>query len=133
MGRRARARSTASRATAAGRQRPASAPETGGRRREGALDRLSPVRKVLARFIGLALAVAIATVAGIAGLGGTLGPLIVFAYTVVAAGLIFRWAQSRLAGHAMADEDRMMQTLAGGLLVMSVVLATVSAIVLTLA
>lgn len=75
--------------------------------------------------------VSLATVLGIALLGGTAGPLIVFAYAVLGAGLAYRWAQQRLAGAAMSDEDRMMQTMAGGLLVISVALATVSAAVLS--
>jgi hypothetical protein len=101
-------------------------------RRERAFDRLSPVRRVLARYLACALAIAIATVLGIAGLGGTAGPLIVLGYVLLGAGLTFRWAQRRLAGQTMTDDDRMMQTMAGGLLLISVTLAAVSALVLTL-
>ncbi|MCW2998826.1 MAG: hypothetical protein JWN65_2375, partial [Solirubrobacterales bacterium] len=79
-----------------------------------------------------ALAIAIATVLGIAGLGGTAGPLIVLGYVLLGAGLTFRWAQRQLAGQTMTDDDRMMQTMAGGLLLISVTLAAVSALVLTL-
>ncbi len=77
------------------------------------------------------MGVAIATVLGIAGLGGTLGPFIVVAYVMLGAGLSFRWAQRRLAGQTLTDEDRMMQTLGGGMLLISLLLALVSAILLS--
>lgn len=77
--------------------------------------------------------VAVLTVLGIAILGGSLGPLVTFAASATAAGLLFRWAQQRLVGLAFSDEDRVLQTMAGGLLVISVALATVSMIVLGLA
>ncbi len=103
------------------------------RKREGAFDRLSPVRRTLAIYLGCAMLLSISTVLGIAILGGTLGPLIVLAYVILGAGLAFRWAQERLRGQTMSDEDRVMQTMAGGLLLISTGLAAVSALVLTLA
>ena len=98
--------------------------------RARASERLSPARSTLAIYLGLAMLISVATVLGIAILGGTGGPSIVFAYALLGAGLSYRWARGRLAGVAMTDEDRMMQTMAGGLLAISVVLAAVSAIVL---
>lgn len=119
MGRRSRARTP---------RRPPRAPE----RRARATDGLSPARSTLAIYLGIAMVVSIATVLGIALLGGTGGPLIVFAYVLLSAGLTQRWAMRRLAGASMTDEDRMMQTMAGGLLAISVALAVISAVVLVL-
>ncbi|MCW2958737.1 MAG: hypothetical protein JWP18_1540 [Solirubrobacterales bacterium] len=99
--------------------------------REKAFDRLPPVRRTLTTYLGCAMAIAVATVLGIAGLGGTLGPFIVLAYVVLGAGLSFRWAQRRLAGETLGNEDRMMQTMAGGMLLISVALAAVSAVLLS--
>jgi hypothetical protein len=124
MGRRSRTRS------ASAPTRPRSTPPAPPRR-EKAFDRLSPVRRILTTYLGCAMAIAVATVLGIAILGGTLGPFIVVAYVMVGAGLSFRWAHGRLAGHDMEDEDRMMQTMAGGMLLISLGLATVSAVLLT--
>jgi hypothetical protein len=97
--------------------------------RARASDRLSPARSTLAIYLGLAMFISVATVLGIAILGGTGGPSIVLAYALLGAGLSYRWARGRLGGLAMTDEDRMMQTMAGGLLAISVALAAISAIV----
>lgn len=80
-----------------------------------------------------AFVVAVTTLLGIVVLGGTLGPFIVLAVVVVAAGLIQRAAAARLRGQSLTGEDRMMQTMAGGMLVLSVVLAAAGAVVSTLA
>ena len=56
-----------------------------------------------------------------------------FAGSATSAGLLYRWAQQRLTGESLTDEDRVMQTMAGGLLAISVGLAAVSAVVLSLA
>lgn len=131
MGRRSRARSTsvgtkkATRTTA-----PAATPAP--ERRGRAFDRLSPVRRTLARYLIFAVLIAIATVLGIAGLGGTAGPLVVFAYVIIGASATFRWAQQRLVGQSMTDEDRLMQTMAGGMLILSTLLAVVNAILLSI-
>jgi hypothetical protein len=99
--------------------------------REKAFDRLPEVRRTLTVYLACAMATAVATVLGIAALGGTLGPFIVVAYVMLGAGLSFRWAQTRLAGHTLSNEDRMMQTLAGGMLLISLLLALVSAVLLS--
>lgn len=122
MGRRSRSRTP---------QRPPRAPRA-PERRARAGDGLSPARSTLAIYLGIAMVVSVVTVLGIALLGGTGGPLIVFAYVLLAAGLTQRWAVRRLAGATMTDEDRMMQTMAGGLLAISVALAAISAVVLAL-
>lgn len=136
MGRRSRTRAAAP-TPVAGRSRP-KAEKTGRARghtppegRERAFDRLSPVRRTLARYLIFAILISVTTVLGIALLGGTAGPLIVFAYVLLSAGVTYRWAQRGLAGREMADDDRMLQTMAGGMLFLSVALATVSAVVLT--
>jgi hypothetical protein len=96
--------------------------------REKGFGRLPAARRTLAIYLAVAMLVALVTLVGIAVLGGTLGPYLVFAFSVVASGLLFRWAQGSLAGAAMSDEDRVMQTMAAGLLLISTVLALVSAI-----
>lgn len=95
--------------------------------------RLDPVRKALARYLLSALALAIVTFAGILVLGGSAGPLITLAVVVVAAGLVHRAATRRLAGAELGNEDRIIQTLAAGMLVLCVVLAIAGAVVAALA
>lgn len=51
----------------------------------------------------------------------------------VGAGLVHRATAARLAGARLSGEDRMMQTMAGGMLVLCVVLAGAGAVVATLA
>jgi hypothetical protein len=95
--------------------------------------RLDPVRRTIAAYIAAAFVVAVLTLAGIVVLGGTLGPFITLAVIVVAAGLVHRAATARLSGQALTDEDRVMQTMASGMLVLSVVLAAAGAVIATLA
>ncbi|WP_354697925.1 hypothetical protein DSM112329_03583 [Paraconexibacter sp. AEG42_29] len=144
MGRRSRARSkpaapappakgrSGAKAKTAGKTQTAAKTKPVPERRERAFDRLSPVRRILARYLIFAVIVAIATVLGIAGLGGTAGPLIVFAYVTIGASSTFRWAQQNLAGRAMTDEDRVMQTMAGGMLLLSTLLAVANAVLLAI-
>lgn len=80
-----------------------------------------------------AFVVAVTTLLGIVVLGGTLGPFIVLAVVVVSSGLIYSAATARLQGQALTDEDRVMQTMAGGMLVLSVILAAAGAAVSTFA
>jgi hypothetical protein len=94
--------------------------------------RLDPVRRTLTAYVGAALVLGILTLVGILVLGGTLGPFITLAGVVVAAGLVHRSATARLAGARLTGEDRMMQTMAGGMLVLSVVLAAAGAALATL-
>ena len=94
--------------------------------------RLDPVRRTLTAYVGAALVLGVLTLAGILVLGGTLGPFITLAGVVVAAGLVHRSATARLAGARLTGEDRMMQTMAGGMLVLSVVLAAAGAALATL-
>lgn len=91
------------------------------------------MRKTLVAYLAAALVLAIGTLAGILVLGGTLGPFITLAVIVLGAGLTYRAAAGRLAGARLTDEDRMMQTMAGGMLVLCVILAAAGAVVATLA
>lgn len=95
--------------------------------------RLDPVRRAITGYLAAAFVIAVLTLLGIVVLGGTLGPFIVLAAVVVAGGLVHRAASARLAGQLLTDEDRVMQTMAGGMLVLSVVLAAAGAVVSTFA
>ena len=95
--------------------------------------RLDPVRRTLTAYVAAALVLAILTLVGILVLGGTLGPFITLAGVVVGAGLVHRSATTRLAGAPLTGEDRMMQTMASGMLVLCVVLAAAGAVVALLA
>jgi len=90
------------------------------------------VRRALTAYVGAALVLGILTLVGILVLGGTLGPFITLAGVVVGAGLVHRSATARLAGARLTGEDRMMQTMAGGMLVLCVVLAAASVVAATL-
>jgi hypothetical protein len=123
MGRRARTR-----AQQAGAPPPARRPSA-PRLAPGERGRLGPVRRTLTLYLVGAAALAVVTLAGIIVLGGTLGPFVTLAVVVIVGGLIHRAARARLVGAEMGDEDRVIQTLAGGMLVICVVLAAASAIV----
>ncbi len=138
MGRRSRQREAASRPaatkakakagpTAAPGARPRSA--AGRPSRERALDRLSPARRVLAIYVGCAMVLAFVVVVGIAVLGGSYGPFVTLAVAILGSGLAHTWASPKLRELQLTDEDRMMQTLAGGLLVITLLLAVAGAIV----
>ena len=94
--------------------------------------RMDPVQRTLTAYVAAALVLAVLTLVGILVLGGTLGPFITLAGVVVAAGLVHRSATARLAGARLTGEDRMMQTMGGGMLVLCVVLAAAGAVVATL-
>lgn len=126
MGKRSRSRAQAT----TGDKRPRAARPPAARQSR---QRLDPTRRALTIYVAGAFVVAVTTLLGIVVLGGTLGPFIVLAVVVVAAGLIHRAASARLRGQSLTGEDRMMQTMAGGMLVLSVVLAAAGAVVSTLA
>jgi len=108
----------------------AARPATVRRPRERALDRLPPARKVLAKYVLMAMVIAIVVMVGIAVLGGTLGPFVVLAYAVLGTGGAYRYSSTRLRDLPLTDEDRMLQTLAGGLLGISLLFAIAGAILL---
>jgi hypothetical protein len=91
------------------------------------------LRKTLGAYLAGAIALAILVLLGTVTLGGALAPWLVL---VVDAGLsyaLYRWSQTRLAALPLTDEDRVMQTLAGGMLVVAFAFAAVAAVVLTIA
>ena len=97
-------------------------------RRERALERVGAPRRVVARYLGGAVAIAIAVLAGIVLLGGSGGPLVVLVAVAAAAALLFGWARRRLAAFTLSGEDRLLWLTATGLLVLAVLLAAVSAV-----
>ncbi len=84
---------------------------------------LGPVRRVLAGYLIAAALVGVLTLTGIALLGGSFGPALVLVAVVALASVVSRTANVRLAGANLSDEDRVIQTMAGGMLVISIVLA----------
>ena len=94
---------------------------------------LSQANKTLAAYLGGAFLLGLVVILGISLLGGTLGPILVALFTVAFAYLLFRWAQEGLRGLQLTDQDRMVQTMAGGLLVLCVGLSVVAAVALTIA
>lgn len=97
-----------------------------------ALDRLGSTRKTLALLLGGAVLVAVVALVGTVALGGALAPWVVLAAVVGASLALHAWAGGRLQNAALGDEDRLLQTMALGLLVLACGFALVAAIVLTL-
>jgi len=126
MGRsRRRARTTATAAPApraAERKRAVAAPETDRQR-----------RRILATYLVGAVLVAALVLLGTVTLLGTLGPFIVLVVAAAAGFGLHRWATTRLAGVALSDEDRTLQTMASGLLAIVVAFAAIAALVLSVA
>ncbi|WP_155892088.1 hypothetical protein [Conexibacter woesei] len=91
------------------------------------------LRKTLGAYLAGAIALAILVLLGTIGLGGKLTPWAVLVVDAIASVALFQWSQSRLSGLALSDEDRVMQTLAGGMLALVLVFAAVAAVVLTVA
>jgi hypothetical protein len=91
------------------------------------------LRKSLGAYLAGAIALAILVLLGTVTLAGTLAPWLVLAVDAAASFALYRWSQTRLAGLPLSDEDRILQTLAGGMLVMAFTFAAVAAVVLTIA
>jgi hypothetical protein len=91
------------------------------------------LRKTLGAYLAGAIVLAILVLIGTVTIAGTLGPWLVLAADAAAAFALYRWAQRRLADLPLSDEDRIMQTLAGGLLVVALAFAAIAAVVLTIA
>jgi hypothetical protein len=89
------------------------------------------LRKILGAYLAGAIVLAILVLIGTVTLAGTLAPFLVLAVDAAAAYALYRWAQSRLAGLHLTDEDRVLQTLAGGLLVVVLAFAAIAAAILT--
>jgi hypothetical protein len=93
----------------------------------------SELRRVLAGYLAGALALAIVVLLGTVMLAGSLGPWVVLAGVGGGALALRAWAGGRLEGTPLSDEDRLLRTMAGGLLVLVVAFALVAAVVLTVA
>ncbi|MCW2985468.1 MAG: hypothetical protein JWR63_3038 [Conexibacter sp.] len=91
------------------------------------------LRKTLGAYLAGAIVIAILVLLGTVTLAGTLAPWLVLVVAAAASYGLYRWAQGRLAALALTDEDRIIQTLAGGLLVVVLAFAAVAAAVLTVA
>jgi hypothetical protein len=91
------------------------------------------LRRVLAAYLAGALVLAVLVLLGTMMLAGALGPWIVLAAVAGGAIALRAWAAGRLEGVALGDEDRVLRTMASGLLVLVVGFALVAAIVLSLA
>jgi hypothetical protein len=125
---RSRRRARTSAATA-----PATAPRAAERKRAAATVTPAELRRTLGAYLAGAIVLAILVLLGTLTLAGTLAPWLVLAVDAAAAYALHRWAQARLAQLPLGDEDRVMQTLAGGLLLVALAFAAIAAVVLTVA
>jgi predicted PurR-regulated permease PerM len=89
------------------------------------------LRRVLGAYLAGAILLAVLVLLGTVTLAGTLGPFVVLVVDATVAWALYRWAQARLADLELTDEDRLLQTLAGGLLVVVLAFAAVAAALLT--
>lgn len=126
MGRRSRSRS---RADEVGRAPRPATDHTPGSRSAG----LPPERRALAALLGGVVLVGVLTLVCIVALGGGTGPWLTLALVVTASGLLVRVAQRRLEGVQLADEDRVLQTLGGGILLICVLLAVANLVLFAVA
>lgn len=126
MGRRSRNRAAATDPAAP--SAPPKRPRPPRQRRERAGERLNPARKTIAGYLVGAAVLGVLTLVGIASLGGTFGPIIVFLVVLGLAFVLQRAAAQRLEGIELTDEDRSMRLLATGVLVVAVVLSLISAV-----
>jgi hypothetical protein len=91
------------------------------------------LRRTLGAYLAGAVILAILVILGTVTLGGTLGPWIVLVADASLSYALYRWAQARLADLPLSDEDRIMQTLAGGMLLIALAFALFAAVLLTIA
>lgn len=101
------------------------------RHRARAKDTLDDGKRTLAGYLIGALGIAVIVLVGIATLGGTLGPWLVVLVALGLGVLLHRWMLGRLRGVELVDEDRLLQTAAGGLLVLAIAFALMTAVVLS--
>jgi hypothetical protein len=111
----------------------APAPRAADRKRATAAVTPAELRRTLGAYLAGAIVLAVLVLLGTMTLAGTLAPWLVLAVDAAAAYALYRWAQGRLAPLSLSDEDRVMQTLAGGLLLLALGFALVAAVALTLA
>lgn len=99
--------------------------------RDRASDRLDTVKRTLAGYLFGALGVGVLVLVGTVTLGGDLGPFVVLAVALLLGAALHRWMLGRLRDQPMTDDDRLLQTAAGGLLFLSIAFAAMAAVVLT--
>src|SRR4051794_27805901 len=110
--RRARTAIAAAPPRAADRQGAGSAPpRAADRKRAAAAPAPAMLRKTLGAYLAGAILLAILVLLGTVTLAGTLAPWLVLAVDAAASYALYRWAQRRLTGMALGDEDRLLQTL----------------------
>jgi hypothetical protein len=91
------------------------------------------LRRTLGAYLAGSVVLAILVLLGTVTLAGSLAPWLVLVVDAAASLALYRWSQRRLAGLPLSDEDRILQTLAGGLLAVVLLFAAVAAVVLTVA
>jgi Flp pilus assembly protein TadB len=116
----------------------APAPRAAERKRAAATTAAAPDvatrrRRTLASYLTGAMVLAVLVILGTVTLLGTLGPFIVLVVAVVAAFGLRRWMLTRLADVELSAEDRTLQTMASGLLGITVAFAAIAALVISLA
>jgi hypothetical protein len=111
----------------------APAPRAADRKRAAATVAPAELRRTLGAYLAGAIVLAVLVLLGTLTLAGTLAPWLVLAVDAAAAYALYRWAQGRLAPLPLSDEDRVMQTLAGGMLLVALGFAVIAAVVLTIA
>ncbi len=89
------------------------------------------VRRILAAHLLGAVALAVVVLGGTILLGGALAPWVVLAFVVGGGLALHAWATGRLAGAVLTDEDRVLQTMAEGLVILAAIFALVAAVLLT--
>ncbi|HEU4974805.1 MAG TPA: hypothetical protein VFT50_06910 [Baekduia sp.] len=89
------------------------------------------LRRSLGAYLAGALALAVVVLVATVALAPAWAPWLVLAVDAAASFGLYRWAHGRMADLPLSDEDRVMQTLATGLLVIVLVFAAVAAVVLT--
>jgi hypothetical protein len=109
----------------------APAPRAADRKRAAATVTPGELRRTLGAYLAGAIVLAILVLLGTLTLVGTLAPWLVLVVDAAAAYALYRWAQGRLAQLPLSDEDRVMQTLAGGLLLVALGFAAIAAVALT--
>jgi hypothetical protein len=92
---------------------------------------MSGVRRTLALYLGGAMVLAVLVLLGTVLLAGALGPWIVLVVVAAGAWALHRWVRGQLSDAALVDDERVLQTMASGLLVLAVGFGAVAAIVLT--
>jgi hypothetical protein len=111
----------------------APAPRAADRKRAATAVAPAELRRTLGAYLAGAIVLAVLVLLGTLTLAGTLAPWLVLAVDAAAAYALYRWAQGRLAQLPLSDEDRIMQTLAGGLLGVALAFALIAAVALTVA